>query len=182
MKLLYFFIAVLLYKLLVNMYYLWRINYLYSIFISSFNDSNKSKFNSLEYASEMKSVILKAGVQDTRLAVSQPTGYMQVATFKASVLENILNARVDFVEATNSKFRDAMGVYKHRIFECFNPIYWIESIVNLPKRTLVYLGVDGESILVKISTLSYWILGAIYAVFSSEINEIIKFYISRLFR
>ena len=41
-------------------------------------------------------------------------------------------------------FAESKGAYKSKILETFNPLYWIELIIWLPKQFTLFLGLNKE--------------------------------------
>ena len=112
-----------------------------------------------------------AQIQDLRFPTAKPVGYGKIATFNSSVFTNFPSNIENQVHATVRFFDEATGVYRERIFESFNPIYWINLIIFLPKNVLHYLGVKPENVLVKIVQIIWWFLGVLIGVFKDEIIQ-----------
>lgn len=119
----------------------------------------------------------KAGVKNMYFPVSQAVGYGQVANFNASVFDTFPSKINIMVPATFECFFDAIGILKRNILECFNPLYWIRSVLFLPQKVLIYLNVSADSIFIKIVQLIYWALGLLFTLFSSDIAKWIKSFI-----
>ncbi len=70
------------------------------------------------------------------------------------------------------------------MIETFNPLYWIEAVINLPKQLLNYLGLPSESIVIKIAQLMWWIAGAVfgfvYALYRPELEAVIKNWLGKV--
>ena len=41
-------------------------------------------------------------------------------------------------------FAESKGAYKAKLLETFNPLYWIELIIWLPKQLTLFLGLNNE--------------------------------------
>ena len=125
-----------------------------------------------------------AGIQDTIFPLVEPLGLGQIATTNVSVFNNFPNATEAMGKATIGKFEQAIGVYHSRVFDTISPLYWIETILFIPKNAFNYLGLDSESILIKIFQLIYWFVGGmltlIYSVYTNEINAAIRAIIEKL--
>lgn len=126
----------------------------------------------------------EAGVKDSVFPIAEPLGLGQVATSNISIFENFPNRTERIVMITVGMFDQTIGVYSSRAFETFNPIYWIESIIYLPRNLLSYVGMSAENIITKISQVFYWVIGSIltllYTVYSDEIGGIVKNIIEQL--
>ena len=86
---------------------------------------------------------------------------------------------IRFIVPTQKAFKNAIGVFKGRIFESINPKYWIDCVLFLPKNLLMYLNVSAESIFIKIFQLIYWLFGIILTLFSNDIANLIKSFFLR---
>jgi hypothetical protein len=124
-----------------------------------------------------------AGVSDGTIGNAQPVGYGKVMTGSASVMENFPNPRADMHEITMRIFYEAIGVYRSRMVETINPVYWLEAIINLPKHAFAYLGASPESVVTKIFQLVWWCVGAVaallFAIYKTQTEGAIKDYIDR---
>lgn len=63
-------------------------------------------------------------------------------------------------------FHDSLGVFKGRIKESLNPIYWIEFLIHLPKNILLYFDIPSKSILIKITQIFYWVIMTLCTAFT----------------
>jgi hypothetical protein len=181
MRLLYFFICVLLLKLVINLSkYIRAKRYLSKYWKWLAKGDTKL----LEHKTQVIKILKDAGVEDALIGSVELVGYGYVRTGNASTFENFPNARQDVAHATVRMFHQAIGVYRSRMFETFNPLYWIEAIINLPKQTLVYLGLPSESIVIKIAQLVWWIVGVafgfVYALYKPELEAAVKSWITRI--
>ena len=113
----------------------------------------------------------KANIRDTKLPYASPIGYGYMQTGKASVFDNIQSLKTNVVEIVYSKFREAKGTFRSRIFQSFNPIFWIESVIYLPKAILNYLGMTGDSLFIRIIQVLWWIIGAMGLVVGIVFNK-----------
>lgn len=133
------------------------------------DDAEKIGWKLTEGRSEVIQLFKEAGVEDALRPHVEPVGYGQIQTAQVSVMDNFPNSRKDFVQITVSKFHQAIGTFKSRMWEALNPLYWIESVIMLPKTALTYVGVKPEHFSVKILQLIYWltvfILTALYNFF-----------------
>lgn len=138
--------------------------------------------------SEHKSDVIKlfkdAGLKDSSIQVTEQIVYSHLSVGNVSVFYQFPSNREEFVGITRRYFHQAIGVYRSRAWEVFNPFYWIEFIIYLPKQFLNYVGVSPESIIVKMFQLIYWsvatVLSILYALYTPEINMLVKEWISRL--
>ena len=63
-------------------------------------------------------------------------------------------------------FHMAVGIYKHRVRESYNLIYWINTIVFLPAKTLQYFGVSEGSWIGKAANVVAWLATVLGFIFS----------------
>ncbi len=93
-------------------------------------------------------------------------------------MSNIGNNREDVVGMTQAMFHKSIGIYRSRMIDAINPIYWIEFVIYLPKNVFQYVGASPESTLVKSTQIIYWlvagIVGFLFSVFGDEINKYFK--------
>jgi hypothetical protein len=138
----------------------------------------KPKYDFIENKLLIVELLRSAGVNDSSFPNAEALGMGQVVTYSASVLDNLSSRETRIVETVIDMFHQAIGVYRSRIIESVNPLYWIEFAINLPKNIFRYLGISPENTIVKLFQLIYWIIGIvlafIVAVFPSEINLFIK--------
>lgn len=147
--------------------------------IKGYYKSYKEYLKSPSYAfSEKKPQILKlfkeAGIINFVVPRLHPAGFGQVAKLEIDGFENITYIDPEIVPTIESKFHEAIGVYKHRLFQSFNPIFWIEVIFKLPEFFLTYLGLKAENLIVKIIQVIYWITGIFIGLEELGIIDIIK--------
>ena len=145
---------------------------------------SKEELSLFEHKSQVIKLFKDAGVKDSAVGVAQPVGYGQIRLGNASVFANFPHRREDIVVSTLRMFSEAVGVYRSRTLEAFNPLYWIEFIRNLPRHILSYLGVSSESVVIKIFQLIYWIVGAVFsflvALYKPEIEKLVRDLMSKL--
>lgn len=74
-------------------------------------------------------------------------------------------------------FYEAEGVYRQRMFDSLNPVYWIELIIYAPKKLLTYLGFDETKILFKtcniLLTFIWWSIMSIIIFFRPQLQQLI---------
>lgn len=138
----------------------------------------------VEHKHHIVKLLKGADVSDSTVALVEPVGFGLIRRGQVSVQENITATRKDVVGLSIEMLHDAIGVYRSRMSETFNPLYWIEFIIHLPKQTLRYLGAAPESVVIKIAQLVYWavsvILCFLFALFRPEIETLIKGWLTRL--
>lgn len=63
---------------------------------------------------------------------------------------------IEDTEYTLKKCENALYDLFIKIMENFNPFFWIDIVINLPKNILTYLGVQPDKIIVKLLQLIWW--------------------------
>jgi len=128
----------------------------------------------LEKRAQVVALLKDAGVVDSYIGFAEPVGFMHVQTGNVSVLDNFPSAREDMATIINTMFLQAIGTFRSRIWQTFNPIFWIEFLINLPRHTLKYLGVSPDAVVVKLAQLIWWIacavFGFLYALYKPELE------------
>lgn len=113
----------------------------------------------------------KANIEDAILHHPQPTGWGQAINYEISSFDNIGLMRHDVVGHTISSFEDAQAVLRTRIVQPSRPIYWIETVVFLPQKILMYLGTGEDSALIKFAQIIWWIFTFITMVVGIVFNK-----------
>lgn len=166
-------------RLIMNIYYFMHTLDLfekYKQYIS--NEFN----NAIQYKSEILSIFKKADIQDSYINAIDPIGFGYMQTGRLSVFENMFIDRVDVAKIIINDFEIAIGTYRSRIMQNFNPIFWIECLIFLPKKITNYLGFNSNTLVTRIFQLIYWILSTFYAIYNEQINEFIQDFLSNFFR
>lgn len=128
-----------------------------------------------QYKGEVKKLFLGANIPDSCIPTSQAIGYGQIANANASVYLNFPSKVMGIAAALTDKFDEAIGTYRTRFLESFSPLYWIETILFLPKNLLQYIGLDSEKIAFKLCnillTFIWWCLGVAFMFFKPQLQE-----------
>lgn len=119
------------------------------------------------------SLFKDAGLHDSHIPVAEPIGYSLVQPGMVSLFENFPNNSPNMTKFTITMFHEAIGVYKHRMIDAINPMYWISSIIFLPKNILIGIGVKPENISIKILQFLYWLAAIILGLYIEEIKKIL---------
>lgn len=130
-----------------------------------------------QYKGEILSLFKGAGISDSMVPVTQPTGYGQIASFNASLYLNFPSKVAAFAAGIADKFDQAVGIYRQRYLESFNPLYWIETILFLPKHLLQYIGISSDRIAFKLCnilcTFVWWLIGALFIFFGPQLKQFV---------
>lgn len=181
MRLLYILIVILAIRLILNLSRYIRAKRYYNEYLNWLTVKRTSKL--LEKRAQVVALLKDAGVADSYIGFAEPLGMMQVQTGNASVFDNFPNAREDMASIMNTMLLQAIGTFRARIWQTFNPLFWIEFLINLPRHTLSYLGVSPNAVVVKLAQLGWWLVGAVlgflYALYKPELESLIRAWLSR---
>lgn len=114
-----------------------------------------------------------AGLSDITIPCVRPVGYGKLFEGHASLYKNLNVIQDDIVPGVLLCFSEAVGVFKHRIRETFSPLFWIQCVIFLPQKALAYVGVNGDSVIVKIMQLLYWLATPCLLIFRDNISQYI---------
>jgi hypothetical protein len=171
-------IGIICYKITSNFVKLKRIKYIENEYTKWLNNDEKS--NVLYLKAEYARLLRNAKCKEYTLPYVQPLGYNRIAKGNLNVIDNFPNKRQDIVLSTINLISEAYGVYRSRIFESINPLYWIDSVIFLPRTVLEYLGVKNENIAVKILNIIYWISAPIALIYKDKLVTFISDWLSHL--
>lgn len=113
------------------------------------------------YSNELKMLLKKANIKDCYIPESELIGCGQVANFQLSAFEQFPSRRKDIASILFMLISRGLGVYKNNFYNSFNPIFWLEIIVYLPKGIFSYLGISDNTMIVKILQLIWWVIGGL---------------------
>lgn len=124
---------------------------------------------------EIKKVVLRTGINDQTKFYMAPLGYGYTREKGISALDNLAFLNSEIMEIGKQILQRAKGYYKFKAINSFNPLYWIEFIIFLPKNIMKYFGVDENvkigSYIIKITQLLYWIASIIFMYIKYIKNE-----------
>lgn len=180
MKYIYVFICLIILKFILNLLHYLESFRLEKIWYSYFAKNN---VNAITYTKHIQNLFKNAGLKDNNQPFTMPTGYNQIVNTTCSIYDNIFSKLGNITVLVQRYFLEARGIYRKRMFDSFNPLYWLDLIINLPKNFFEYLGLDTETIFTKIFQLIYWIVNSVLLVYYRE--QILKFiqnYFTGLFK
>ncbi|NMI04821.1 hypothetical protein HF638_12590 [Paenibacillus sp. SZ31] len=75
--------------------------------------------------------------------------------------------------------KSCVGIYRSRMWNSFNPFYWLGIVVLLPKHLFEYLGVNGDKVIVKIFNIIWWAFSSVVTVVllrenATAVNDFVK--------
>lgn len=174
MKILIVFFCIFAYKIASNLIAGLRTSYCMKVY-TDWIQEKASDFP--RYAMSTIKLLKRAGIADTKIPVSRLLETNQIMNATASIFDNITVRDVEIIPRIIDKFEMAIGVYKSRIIETFNPIYWIDLIVFAPKNILEYLGFDLDNHSAKVCnillTVIWWGVCVVFTAFHEQIKVFI---------
>lgn len=173
MTFLMLFASVVLYKLISNFVALMRTKKLRKGYVAWLNGSNPDY---VTYKFEILHLFKKAAIEDMKFVTTENIGEGLINTGSRSVFTNFFSLHPTVRIGVTLMFNDAYGVYRKRMIDAINPLYWIDFIVFLPKNIFGYLNIDLEKNFNKIINLLltaiWWIL-SIFFIWNK--NDILLF-------
>jgi hypothetical protein len=152
-----------------------RIKYLLSKYKKYIKNPN---WEFSEYKLEILKSFRDAGVEDTGITAKEHVGYGTIKVQTVSSFLNITNVSPEVIDANMQNFYSVIGYYKLKIIETFNPVYWAELLIFLPKHILNYFGLKSFSTIKNVFQIAYWIIIIISfctkIIDNEHINKIIK--------
>jgi hypothetical protein len=138
-------------------------------FVGKVADANETqKDNSInaanwisEHQIEIRKVVMNTGVGDQITSYMEPLGLGHTQQQSISALDNLSFLNIDIMKTGREIVNRAKGYYRIQAMKSFNPLFWIEFVLFLPKELLKYLGVDSKakigSLITNIFQIIYWI-------------------------
>jgi hypothetical protein len=185
--LIFLFLAIILIKFLLNIskyFYLKKVIKKHNIFLDGelAKEDEQKKREGIEAGNwiqenqiEIKNVVSKTGLHDQKKSYMQSLGLGYAQQQNVSALDNILFLNADIMELAREIINRAKGFYKVQALKSFNPLFWIEFFVFLPKELLEYFGINEEakvgSIIIKIFQVFYWI-ASIFFMYQAYLKSV----------
>lgn len=160
MKYIYIFVTIVIMRFLYYLFKYLNNDKLYKIWKQYFYDLINKKPNSkaITYTKAIENNFKSAKIKNSLIPIAQPIGYWQIATSQAKSFDNIFVNDKRVMPYINEAFLQTAGVFREKMFESFNPFYWIKLIIFLPKNIISYLGLNVETIFTKLFQLIYWFI------------------------
>lgn len=121
-------------------------------------------YNVFNLEPKIKELLINAKIEDHNIPYTKPMGMMGGNLFYAkgnySVISNIAANNNELNIIVAQKLLQAKSVYRYRALQSFNPLFWLETIILLPKVTLNYLNIQNNLVKDTIQIL-YWIIGGV---------------------
>lgn len=134
---------------------------------------SEQNFVFAEYTSSIVRLFKLAGVKNKLIPFTQPSGYGFLAQGNTYLFDNMGNLQEYPVGLMIQSFAEAKGTLKRHILENFSPIFWINCLLFLPRSIMEYLGVKGDTLIVKLFQLLYWFSTPFLLAFREQIYQYI---------
>lgn len=112
-----------------------------------------------------------AGLKDFVISRLEPAGFGHLRTLAVSGFENIALREADVVDGIRSRFNEAIGIFRHRMLQSINPLFWLEMIFKLPQHIFAFVGVLPDKLVVKIALIIYWLVALLLGLKKFNILE-----------
>lgn len=171
-------------KILYNAYYYYLAKkYLakYNQYVQNYVD-NESDWSIQENKHRIIGIFQRAGLKDSNLSFIEPGGFGFVKTVNCSLFDNIPLINKEVLSLVVQFFKESIGIFKHRMFDSINPVYWVETFIFLPKKTFSYLGMSADGLLIKIFQVSWWLVVAASTIIGIIFNPELRMWLSTHFR
>lgn len=159
--LLILFLTVIGLKFIINLSRLIEVRWLFKRYIKWME---KYEFEMTEKKSQIVNLFKKAGILDKYISITIPKVGRHFEITKVSIFENIFYQNQIVTESIYYTFKEANGIFKRRIFDSFNPFYWIEFFIFLPKIILNFIDQSYGKKGVNIIQLIYWFFCIILSI------------------
>jgi hypothetical protein len=169
LKILIIFVVYLIIRFIINFSKFNRMSNYYEKYKDYFNN----KVSNVEFDKKQIIELFKdSDVEDFYIGHVEPMGYGQLATTSIKGFENMFLHSERVYVGIESKFIESIGVFRHRMYQTFNPIFWFDFIFKLPQYLLKDLGVLPEKLIVKIITVMYWVVCLLLGLNSLDILKL----------
>jgi hypothetical protein len=101
----------------------------------------------MEYAPELRDLLKRAG---------EPVRFDRLQEQSIKKFDNLSLLNPDMVDYVRHSFHEATGIYRVRLYECINPLYWVETAIFLPSTLVGYLGIPAASSIGRAANVVVW--------------------------
>lgn len=168
----------LIYKFINNLWrYLW-IKRIKNYYYKWLKDEDKHTIHT--YRQKAISLFKAANIPDEIIPWTEPTGYGQLVNSNLSVQTNFPSLYEVFAAHHATLLVDTLAVYKQRMFDTFNPLYWIDVLLHPVSKTASYITGKNETTKGKrTADLILWVIAVVAPIISSLfVPEIRSFFIN----
>lgn len=130
-----------------------------------------------ENTTEIKHRVEKAGLDNPVLSFMEPKGFGYVGQAKMTALDNLLFLNQEIQQNASTTLRRTRGHFKNQAIHSINPLFWLETLLYLPKAIISASGIDASSKLadtiLKIIQIIYWIAIFVIVISKPELLRIL---------
>ena len=163
------------YKFLINWNYCRRCQKLKAEYLEWLKGN--TEYNIHEKRNEILGLFKQAGVEDRIIPVTMSPAPDYIQQASASAFENLTAGCKKINIECLQIFDNAIGVFKTRKKEAFNPLYWLDLLLFAPRNFLNYIGA-GESTSAKICNIIlqilWWIVEVLLVFFHDKALQIVE--------
>ena len=160
-------------------YSFWQLNKLYQRYV--FWIRGNTTVNIARDRSALHKLIAHAGISERVVPRLHHLGYGRAYQVELGVIDQFPSNDPEMVEASTLLIQFALGVYRDRMKNAFNPLWWLDTLIFLPRAVLTYLNISAESIIVRVGQLAWWAGGLLLVAYKTEILHQIRNVIAYLF-
>lgn len=143
MELIFIILLIIFIKAVLNFYKLKRLLKLEAAYKNYINHDTSWDFH--EKKQEIITLLKGAGLKSSCVPYLKPADFGFVTKHNLDLFDNLAFNNEDINLLILSNFRQAAGVYKKRLLDSINSLYWLEVIIFLPQKVIDYIGFNGES-------------------------------------
>ena len=114
-----------------------------------------------ESQTEIVRLFEQANLAPKNISVVERMGYGYIGAGQVRAWDHLTNSRLDIIVSNQKSFHEAIGYFRARRNETFNPAFLIKCLVFWPRSVLAYLGLNKDSSLVKILQILVWLIEVI---------------------
>lgn len=182
LKIILLFIFIIAIHAIYNLINFLRYKSIEKLLLGLYSKDDKIRDKSISLKNVILNYIKCANVSNKYIPYTQAVGHGHINYGKASIFDNITINRQDIAASAYEMILEAKGNYWSRFANSINPFYWIRIILFIPKHICTYLGINADSIIIKLFQLLYWFIGIIFTVlttvYTSEIKDLINSFIN----
>lgn len=135
--------------------------------IKKLNTSKDADWFISDNSSNIKALLLRAGLKDGIVASVEPVGYGHVQTANISVFDNLHVKRADILNLVYRKLREARSIYRTGFWQTFSPLFWLDYIIFFPQTLFKYLHIEMNLLVSRIIQIIWYVV-----VFISTVNGV----------
>lgn len=127
----------------------------------------------LESELEIVPLFKAARLADVSFAVSEQLGNNLVSAVTVNHFANLSRKDPIIIRRTHQCFAQALHTFRQRSLEAFSPLYWMNTILYLPKNIFKYLGLSTNTLAAKLFQLIYWIMTPLLLLLRDNLHQFV---------